>query len=225
MGIFSKSLDQAQAAVTKAESVVQEWEGKAAAAREEAARLDAESGAMILADESAAERVTLNIQAHERRARAFDGAASEARQKLHQAQREALEVEAREEDKLAATDRKNAATHAAKVQDLKRQLEDLDGCEWARADAPDITTGRPSGHQQIGKSGSLEHTAHRHETRAAVIRYFLATGNVAHDFYLLDNELGTSLNTIALSFGQGDYIPKSVYAARSAGLNFAGAGA
>lgn len=224
MGIFSKSLEQAQSAVTKAETVVAEWEGKATAAREEADRLDAESGAAILADESAAERITLNIQAHERRARAYDGAATEARQKLWQAQREALEVEAREEDKLAATDRKNSAAHAAKVQDLKRQLEDLDECEWDRAAARDVITGRPSG-QQVGKSGALEQSAHRHETRSAVIRYFLATGNVANDFYILDNELGTNLNSISLSFNQGDYIPTSVYGARSAGLNFAGAAA
>lgn len=222
MALFTKNTEQAQAAVTKAEGVVSEWEAKAAGARAEAARLDAESGAAILEDESAAERITLNIQAHERRARAFDGAAAEARQKLHQAQREALEVEAREEEKLAATDRKNAASHAAKVADLKRQIEDLDECAWDRASAVDAITGRPSG-QQIGKAGGLEYTAHRHETRAAVIRYFLVKGEVAHDFYLLDNELGTSLNAISRSFNQGDYIPKSVYAARDAGVSFVGA--
>ena len=76
MGIFSKSTEQAQAEITKAESVVSEWEAKAASARAEASRLDAESGAAILADESAAERITLNIQAWERKARAFDGAAA-----------------------------------------------------------------------------------------------------------------------------------------------------
>jgi hypothetical protein len=219
MGIFSKSTETARNAVTKAEGVVEDWERKAADARAEAARMDAESGAAILEDESAAERITLNVQTLERKARAFDHAAGEARNKLHLAQREALEVEAREEDKLAATDRKNAAAHAIKVADLKRQLEELDECGWDRASDVDPYTGRPSG-QAVGKAGGLEFSAHRHETRAAVIRYFLATGKIANDFYLLDNEFGTSLNSIALSFVQGDYISKAVYAARDAGLNF-----
>ncbi|MDQ0923103.1 hypothetical protein QF038_001611 [Pseudarthrobacter sp. W1I19] len=223
MGIFSKGLEQAQAAVTKAESVVTEWKGKASAAREEAARLDAESGAAILLDESAAERITLNIQAHERRARAYDQAAAEARKKLHDAQREALEMEAREEDKLAASARKESTSHAGKVADLKCQLEDLDECGWDRAAGIDVLTGRPSG-QQVGKAWQLDHKAHRHETRAATIRYFLATGTIPHDFSLIDNELGTKLNADAgTSWVQGDYISKSLYAARDAGLNFAGA--
>jgi hypothetical protein len=220
MGIFSKSAEAAQNAVTKAEGVVNEWERKASEARSEAARLDAESGAAILEDESAAERITLNIQAQERKARAFDGAAAEARQKLRLAQKESLEVEAREEDRLAASDRKEAAAHSTKVQDLKRQLEALDECEWDRADAHDAITGRPSG-QQTGKSGALDYSAHRHETRAGAIRYFLATGLIPQDFYLIDLELGTSLNSISLSWSQGDYVPRSLYAARDAGLNYA----
>ena len=68
----------------------------------------------------------------------------------------------------------------------------------------------------------LDFNAPRHETRAAAILYYLATGTIPQDFYLIDNELGTSLNTVALSFLQGDYIPKSIYAARDAGLSFAG---
>lgn len=221
MGIFTKNVEQAQAAVAKAASVVSEWEAKAAAARAEAARLDAESGAAILEDPSAAERVTLSIQAQERTARAYDGAAAEARRKLEAAQRDALEAEAREEDKLAAAERKEAAGHTDKVTALKRQLEELDECGWDRASSLDVITGRPSG-QQIGKAGQLEHSAHRHETRAATIRYFLTTGTIPTDFYILDNELGTNLNTsIGLSFNQGDYVPRSVYAARDAGLTFA----
>lgn len=219
MALFSKNVEQAQAAVTKAAAVVAEWEAKAADARAEASRLEAESGASILADESSAERITLNIQVHERKAKAYDGAAVEARRKLHAAQREALEAESREEEKLAAADRKESATHAGKVLELKRKLEELDDCEWDRAASKSPVTGRQDG-QQTGKSGWLDYTAHRHETRSAVIRYYLATGKIAHDFYLLDNELGTKLNTIALSFVQGDYVPASVYAARDAGLSF-----
>ncbi|SKB86273.1 hypothetical protein SAMN05660916_03024 [Arthrobacter sp. 31Cvi3.1E] len=218
MAIFNKSVEQAQAAVTKAQSVVTEWENKAAAARAEAARLDAEAGAAILADESAAERITLNIQAHERKARAFDGAAEEAKQKLRAAQREALESEAREEDKQAAAAKKEATSHAAKVSALLKELEQLDDCAWERAPIRDHITGGNAG-QALGKAGYLDFSAHRHETRAAVIRYFVATGAIAYDFYLLDNELGTKLNTLA-SFNQGDYIPQSVYAARDAGLSF-----
>lgn len=221
MGIFSKSTEAAQTAVTKAEGVVAEWERKAADARAEAVRLDGESGAAILEDESAAERITLNVQTLERKARAFDQAAGEARKKLHAAQKEALEIEAREEDKLAADARKDAVAHAEKIADLKRKLEDLDECEWDRAYTTDVN-GRPSG-QSTGKAGNLDYSAHRHETRAAAIRYFLATGTIPQDFYLIDIELGTHLNSISLSFNQGDYVPASLYAARDAGLSFAGA--
>ncbi|MFJ5861498.1 hypothetical protein ACIQCM_08740 [Pseudarthrobacter sp. NPDC092439] len=213
MAIFSKSIESAQDAVTKAASVVAEWEGKAAAARAEAARLDAESGAAILADESAAETISLNIQAQERKARAFDGAAAEARTKLHKAQREVLEAEAREEDKLAAAARKASAAHLAKLDALKRDIETLDECEWDRADG------------NLGKEGVLEHEAHRHETRAGVIRYYLSTGRIPHDFYLIDKEVGTKVSRMSLSFNSGDYIPDSLRAAQDAGLTFAGASA
>lgn len=218
MALFSKSIEQAQAAITKAESVVAEWENKASAARAEAVRLDSEAGAAILADESAAERITLNIQAHERKAHAFDGAAAEARQKLRAVQREALEIEAREEDKQAAAARKEATSHAAKVAALLKELEQLDDCTWERAPIRDHITGANAG-QTLGKAGVLDFNAHRHDTRAAVIRYFIATGKIPYDFYLLDNELGTKLNTLG-SFNQGDYIPQSVYASRDAGLSF-----
>ncbi|MBT2538683.1 hypothetical protein [Arthrobacter sp. ISL-69] len=220
MALFSKSIESAQNAVTKAESVVSEWEAKAAAARAEAARLDAESGAAILEDESAAERVTLNIQAHERRARAFDGAAAEARQKLHKARKEALEAEAREEDKESATLHKQSEAHTAKVAVLQKQLEDLDDCPWARASLTDSVTGRQYG-EHMGRTGYLDAESERHAVRAAVIRTFIATGSVPNDYYDINNAVGTSFNGFARSIHDRDNIPASVLAARDAGLSFA----
>lgn len=217
MPLFSKSLEQANTAVANAAAKVATWEAKAADARAEATRVEAESGAAILEDESAAERLSLNVQTLERKARAFDQAAGEARRKYLDACRAALETEAQEEDRQAAADRKLASAHAAKVDEWKRKLEELDDCEWERASIRDSVTGAWNG-QHLGRDGSLEASAHRHETRAAVIRYFLSTGTVPHDFYLIDNLLGTQLNRFAVSFNQGDYVPGSIHEARDSGI-------
>lgn len=224
MGIFTQSVEQAQAAVTKAETVVSEWEAKAAAARAEAARLEQESGAAILEDESAAERITLSIQAQERKARAYDQAAGEAGKKLAAAQREALEIEAREEDKKSESFRKQAESHAAKVTALQKQLEELDECVWIREPITESTTGRVTG-EHLGRAGFLSSESERHAVRAAVIRYFIATSKTPADYYDVNKVVGTSFNGFARSIHEQDNIPASVYAAREAGLNFAGAAA
>jgi hypothetical protein len=220
MGIFTKSTEAAQTAVTKAEAVVADWERKAADARSEAARLDREAGAAILADESAAERITLSIQAEERKARAYDQAAAEARRKLLAAQREALESEAREEDKQAAVARKTADAHSLKVASLLADLKRIDGCDYTPSSATD-DYGSALGLRQNPKSTGLWRTVRVHETHAAAIRYFISTGTVPKDYYELNDTLKTpfegaldSLNEIGL--------PASILAARDAGLNFAG---
>jgi hypothetical protein len=220
MGIFTKNTEAAQNAVTKAEGIVSDWERKAADARAEAARMDAESGAAILEDEAAAERITLNVQTLERKARAYDQAAAEARKNLHAAQREALEAEARDEDKEAAALRKKATAHYAKVDALVAELEKLDECEWDRAQMTDPITGQKYGNQP-GLGHRINDEAARHETRAAAIRYFIKTGKVPHDFYEINNVMGTEFPGFARSIHDQDNLPQSIYAARDAGLNFA----
>lgn len=214
MGLFSKSIEQAQAAVTKAAGVVADWEAKAADARAEAARLDSESGAAILADETAAERITLNIQAQERKARAYDQAAGAARQKLNDAQRDALEAEAREEDKQAAAARKTSDAHAAKVADLLGQLKDLDGVDYY--------VGRSKeGHGLTPHGARLAQVARQHDIRAGLIRYYIATGKITHDVHELNTVLGTSIaDNFRTIPGEGIEIPKSLFVARDAGLTF-----
>lgn len=219
MPLFSKTLEQAKSAVTKAEATVSEWDGKVAAARAEVGRLNAESGAAILADESAADRIALNVQTWELKAKAYSQASAEARQKLHYAQREALEVEARDEDKAAESLRKQSATHGAKVEALKKQLEELDGCDWTRGPVIDKMTGYVSG-WQLGKVGELDFESDRHTVRAAVIRYFLQVGKVPTDYYDINTALGTSFSSLGRSIHDRDNIPASVIAARDAGLTF-----
>lgn len=219
MAIFKN----AQTAVDKAQSIVTEWEAKAAAARAEAVRIDAEAGAAILADESAAERITVQVQSQERKARAYDQAAEEARRKLHAAQREAFEVEAREEDKQAAAARKKGEAHEAKVMALRDQLQELDGCGWERGPITDGITGAVVG-TQTGKGAEYDFQVLRHNTRAAIIRYFMATGKMPRDWHDLNTELGTNFTTLSspISNIEGAF-PDSVTAARDAGLSFVGA--
>jgi hypothetical protein len=224
MAIFSKSTESAQNTVTKAESVVAEWDSKAAAARAEVARLNAESGAAILADESAADQIALNVQSWELKAKAYDQAAKEAAQKLLRARREVLEAEARHEEKEAAVLQKQSEAHAAKVAVLQKQLEELDECDWIRGQTIDTVNGNPVG-WQLGRGSVLASEAERHAVRAAGIRYFIATGKVPNDYYELNDVVGTSFNGFARSIHERDNIPKSLYAARDAGLNFAGAAA
>jgi hypothetical protein len=220
MALFSKSTESAQNAVAAAESVVQKWEKKAADARAEAARLDAESGAAILEDESAAERITLNVQTWERKARAFDQAAGEARQKLQAARKDALEAEAREEDKLAAAARRAAEAHASKVAALLAELKLVDACDYVPGRA---TTGWAAerGLNQVPASVGKLRTVREHETRAAIIRYFLKAGAVPKDYDELNDVLGTDFDTMC-SFNEVT-LPESVYVARNAGLTFVGA--
>ncbi|ABK02748.1 hypothetical protein Arth_1354 [Arthrobacter sp. FB24] len=221
MALFSKTIEQAHAAVTKAGSVVVEWEEKASAARAEAIRLDTESGAAILEDESAAERITLNIQANERRARAFDQAAEEARRKHATAYREALEVEAREEEKQAASATKEATAHRAKVAALVNQLNELEDADYRPTG---VYVGTSGINLALPRSERLDKAAKEHHTRAALIRYFIKSGTITHDIHVLNAELGTSIQDNGLTIpGEGIEIPQSLTAARDAGVYFVGA--
>lgn len=221
MALFSKSIEQANAAAGKAAAVVAEWETKAAAARAEAARLDGESGAAILEDEAAAERITLNVQTWERKARAYDQAAEEARRKHISAYREALEVEAREEDKQAAAAGKASAAHSAKVAGLLAQLKELEGLDFAPVHIHSAVSGITI---STTASDALQRPARTHQIRAALIRYYLQTGTIGTDVHQLNTALGTSIADNALSIGsEGIDVPASVRAARDAGLSIVGA--
>lgn len=219
MPIFTTSVDQAAAAVTKAHAVVEEWQAKASAARAEAARLDAESGAMILADEAAAERISLSVQTLERKARAYDQATAEALRKLKTAQRDALEAEARDEDKQAAAARRRLDAHETKVKALLRQLKDLNGADYVPESLTNSVTGMDSSMRQPTRSGAMYSEVHAHEVRAAAIRYFCATGQVPTDYVELNNELGTGFPTFGQNLSEMA-LPASIYAARDAGLTF-----
>lgn len=221
MALFSKTIEQAQAAISKAGSVVIDWQNKAAAARAEAVRLDNESGAAILEDESAAERITLNIQTQERKARAFDQAAEEARRKHATAYREALEVEAREEEKLAVSTGKEATAHAGKVAALVKDLNELEDADYRPAG---VYIGASGVNLALPRSERLNKAAREHQTRAALIRYFIKSGTITHDIHVLNTELGTSIQDNGLTIpGEGIQIPQSLTAARDAGVYFVGA--
>jgi hypothetical protein len=110
------------------------------------------------------------------------------------------------------------------VDALVAELEKLDECEWDRAPLTDPVTGQKYGNQH-GRGHKTNDEAMRHETRAAAIRYFIKTGKVPHDFYEINNVMGTEFPGFARSIHDQDNLPQSIYAARDAGLNFAGASA
>lgn len=114
----------------KARETVAEWEAKAQAARDEADRIDRESGEQILNDPSAAERIELKVQAQRRTARAMAGAADAARARIDDVYRKHLEVERKQLVKDAASRRKAADDHTRKVGKLLDQLRDLDGVDY-----------------------------------------------------------------------------------------------
>lgn len=104
------------------------------------------------------------------------------------------------------------------------ELESLDECGWERASLTDAVTGAKYG-QQGGLTASLNFSSERHAIRAAAIRYFIATGKTPSDFYEINNLVGTQFNGFMRSLHENDYLPKSIIAAREAGLRFAGVAA
>lgn len=221
MAVFSKSPDAARTAVNKAQSTVDEWNAKAAAARAEAQQLDADAGAQILEDESAAERITLQVQTLERKARAYDQAAAEAGRKLDGARQDAMNAAIRSEEDAAAKARKAVEAHESKVLALKAKLEELDGCEWERGRMRDSVTGE-YGRTLDGKADADRHQADRHEIRAAMIRYYIATGKTPGSFYDLNAVTGTEFSSFAMPmlYEFSDIVPECVTEAKAAGLTF-----
>jgi len=221
MALFTKSLESAQADLAKAEAVVAEWEGKERTTREEAASLDAGSGALILEDASFAETVSLKIQVLERQARAYGAAAAEARAKALACHRALLDVEALHEDKLAATASKSLKRHEASVADLLSKLRALEGVEYMVAPRIDSVTNQIDSYGPETTSLVLTNEITLHKYRAGAIRYFLTNGEIPADTYLLDIDRGylnLGITGMSPQFSRTLHLPASVTEAQAAGL-------
>ncbi|WP_156491132.1 hypothetical protein [Brevibacterium casei] len=116
--------------MAKAQAVVDEWEAKASAARAEAAEIERGSGAAILADPSAAEKISIKVDAKQRTARAYDSAAAESLEQVRAAWRKAVEAEAKQLEKDAVNFRKEAAKIEAEESKLIDKLEALQGVRY-----------------------------------------------------------------------------------------------
>jgi hypothetical protein len=192
----------AEATLETARTTVRQWQDKAAGARAEAAELDANSGALILADPAVADEISIKVDACHRRARAFEGAAQAAREQVQAATQVLLETHAADYDKQAAKARKTLEEHIAQVGALLDQLRELDGVEYvdgrthfnARSQgdvyvagtAPDTTTYRL--HREIMSSTN----------KAAYIRYYAATGSHPGNAAQLRQYGGTTTGGLAL---------------------------
>lgn len=141
MRILPTSAERAQSNVTKAEATVSEWQAKAETARAEAAALDATAGAAILADETAADSISLKVISLERKARAYDQTANEDGMNLRTARTAVLTLEADESDKAEAVAVKRFEKHEAAVKDLLDKLEALAGNKYI--EAPDEVLSGP----------------------------------------------------------------------------------
>jgi hypothetical protein len=215
MALLTRGSNATQKAIDKAQATVAEWQDKAATARAEAAELDANAGALILADESAAEQITVKIQALERKGRAYDSAAAEAAQKLRAAHRAALEAAQAEEERLADQADQAHSAHDEAVSNLLAKLKALDGCDYVIGRSTTMTDA-----MQVPKSRDLYMAALKHRTRAAVIKYYLKTGKIPAQNYDLNTALGTSFSTLSHSISEADGWPPIVYEYRDAGLEF-----
>ncbi|WP_176337804.1 hypothetical protein [Kocuria salina] len=165
-------VQKAEKALETARTTVRQWQDKAAGARAEAAELDANSGALILADPAVAEEISIKVDACHRRARAFEGAAQAAREQVQEARTALLEAWAAQYDKDAATAKQAHDEHKVKINELLAQLKDLDGWEYKPADAPT----EPGSSYTIGRSAHLHQVWRRALNRAAYCRFALAEG-------------------------------------------------
>lgn len=225
MPLMKKSPDALRKAVEDAEATQAEWENKAAAVRADARELDANAGALILADETQAEKISIKIQSLERTARAYDGAAAEAKRKLHAAHRRRVETEAKEEDRLADQAQKRLDTHSKAVDSLLAQLKDLDECDYEPGQSTGDGYAATHGLKQVPKWYYMSQEVLKHRTRAAVIRYFLRTGTQPRDYYELNNELGTDFSGFGTSIAEQDDYPPIVSEYRDSAIEFERVGA
>lgn len=182
MSLFTKPIETALKERDAAIQEAQDWEQKAAEARATADELEATATAEILKDEKAAERLSLEISTLQRKAKAFDQAAENARVSATHATLSVFIVEADELDKEATKQRKAADKVEAEVTALREKLEELDGCKYTRLveesnwDAVDGKYRTRTYHH--GKAHGIKHSAMLLTTQAQVIRYWMKNGQI-----------------------------------------------
>lgn len=194
MSLFTKPIETALKERDTAIQEAQDWEQKAAEARATAEQLEADATAEILNDESAAERLSMEISTLQRKAKAFDHAAENARVSATHASLSVFIVEADELDKEATKQRKAANKFEAEVTALREKLEELDGCKYTRLveesdwDAVDGKYRTRTYHH--GKATSLKQAALLLTTQAQVIRYWLERGQLPGSLKDLNEAFG-----------------------------------
>lgn len=208
MGLLTKPIETAIKERDKATADAAAWIAKAAAVRGEADALDAGADAAILADESAAERITLEVTALQRKARAYEQAAKEASDRARQAASDALGIEADELDKEAAKVRRTLDKHKAEVAKAKAALEDLAGHGFIPGELePEGVTisvageSTPTRSGRIGKASQLGRQALHLETQAQVIRFWLEDQRLPRSLVELNERFGPKHDTHFLIAG------------------------
>lgn len=183
MGLFKKPIENAISSREAARIEAQEWESKATAMLTEANQLDESANAAILQDDTAAERITIQVNTWQRKAKAHEQAAREARAKVDHAAKEVLRIEADELDKEAGKISK--VIHSLKMEISKAQaaLEQIAGYRVAPVEVSNGVT-------DAGRLGQLNWNALHLQTQAQVIRYWLDS-----------NELPRTLNDLNAKYG------------------------
>lgn len=179
------AVDRVPPAVAKAQAVVDKWTAKASAARAEAEQVDRESGAQILENPNAADKITTRVLGLERQARAYDSAATEAKAQVGAAWRSAVEAEAKELDKSVLTMRRDAEKLEADAEKLVDKLEQLQGVRYIPnlGQATHLDSGNvyrsDDGAPRETKSDDFEGRAAGAEAQAKLVRYVLQAGTTA----------------------------------------------
>lgn len=198
MALFTKPIETALKARDTATAEANQWEAKAAAMRAEADQLDASANAAIVADDTAAERITTQVLTLQRKARAYTQAASEARIKADTAAKDILRTEADELDKEASKIRRAMAKVEADVAKAKATLEEIAGHGFIPGEpTPNGTTISVPGESprttktyRTGKASMLRKQALNIEVQAQTIRYWLSNGKLPHELTDLNEHGG-----------------------------------
>jgi len=211
MALLTKPITEALKNRDACKTEAERWDRKAHTMRTEADQLEATAIDSILADESAAELITLKVNTLQRKAQAFDKAAQQARVKAYMAAREVLRVEADELDKESAKQDKAADKHELEVAKAKAVLESLDECQYTRLveesdwDAVDGKYRTRTYHH--GKAAGIKQSAKLLTTQAQVIRYWLEHGQLPNSLKDL-NEAFEPIHDVTGSWATGAPIDK-----------------
>jgi hypothetical protein len=138
-------------------ATVERWEAEQVTKQAELDELEARIGEEVLADETAADRLSASMQQLRDRIRIAVSAAAAARPKVVEAKRAVVLTEAEEWDATARRHRKALAAHEAATGSLLAQLRELDGVDYAAA-------------QGLSKTHRLSRDADRAELHAWTLR-------------------------------------------------------